>query len=627
MYHKLYFFKKVAMQKSEQKRKSFSKSMDGYVSLADLPNRKEMNKNVEMLSCVDGKFQIFEKIILKFESAEKHLLSLLKEQKEISFLSINKLLKAFCEYNEAVASLKRFDDDVFIVSVLKKTNSLYKPVFSDCVLSMKERVKEKLADNGTYEKLQQHYDWQGDFVDPEDEESFEWLVQNQKPFFILEGDDVPSFYDLSYEDTVYHRVYDKSGQFYMPIYSNEMYQAYFDIIKEKTADLKKDKKFNWDNVKSNEFKFDEFFENIFSSALKLRRSFLKDDKYVSDFKEERLLKKEVLSATQKLLQEFTKDEKKELGRLWDRFSLSVDMNKLEEIDFNWTMIKRSYSLSSTQESAYTCYIERMLYNEIFVPFLAKKNIPVDLAEFLNVMQKVLYLEKRCLKKFLKCILKNSFLELVPFLSLSLIKTGIYQMQKKLNFELEELQKNLLILHIATVKKSTNLGLKADKIQPTVTKDNINRFDEKGRTVLFKAVADEDVDFVKELIFLNIDVMQADFKGQTALMMAAQKGNKEIFDLILSKTSDVFLTDEKKKTLLHFAIHGKNLDVLQKVLTLGINVNQPDNLGNTALHEAVQKDNSAGFRLLLENGADPYLTNNKGRSVIRLIKSDRSHVVL
>ena len=65
-----------------------------------------------------------------------------------------------------------------------------------------------------------------------------------------------------------------------------------------------------------------------------------------------------------------------------------------------------------------------------------------------------------------------------------------------------------------------------------------------------------------------------------------------------------------------AVKNGNIIAVKKILETGMDVNQQDaELGNTALIHAVVNDKYDMVKLLLLNGADPEIRNNRGRNAI------------
>jgi RNA polymerase sigma-70 factor (ECF subfamily) len=70
-----------------------------------------------------------------------------------------------------------------------------------------------------------------------------------------------------------------------------------------------------------------------------------------------------------------------------------------------------------------------------------------------------------------------------------------------------------------------------------------------------------------------------------------------------------------------------LEIMEQMLIDGINVNEKDASGRTLLHWAVENCHEDAVRLLLQNGADPGLADNSGKTPSQLAKQRKNRAVL
>lgn len=149
-----------------------------------------------------------------------------------------------------------------------------------------------------------------------------------------------------------------------------------------------------------------------------------------------------------------------------------------------------------------------------------------------------------------------------------------------------------------------------------TNININVLDDEGYTPLHRAVYNEDVNTVLELLkYTNINVdSKLDMKvnvngwylgGATPLILSSFLGNDKIVNILIENNADVKAKDSIDGGMsIHLASANGRNDVIASLLkkdpTL---INLKDDKGNTPLHWAAMKDKTETIKLLIANGAD------------------------
>lgn len=146
--------------------------------------------------------------------------------------------------------------------------------------------------------------------------------------------------------------------------------------------------------------------------------------------------------------------------------------------------------------------------------------------------------------------------------------------------------------------------------------NINASDMEGYTSLHRAIVNNDLNTVMELLKNeNIDVnsklgieVSIDgwyLGGATPLILASYLGYTDIVNALIEKDVDIKAKDDVDGCMaIHLAAaNGKN-EVIEILLDVDAsNINDVDNKGNTPLHWASMKDRADTVSLLIENGAD------------------------
>lgn len=122
----------------------------------------------------------------------------------------------------------------------------------------------------------------------------------------------------------------------------------------------------------------------------------------------------------------------------------------------------------------------------------------------------------------------------------------------------------------------------------------------------------DIDMVRQMIG-NVDVNQQGGYG-VPLIEASRKGHLEIVKLLIQHGANVNVV-EGMYTPLHVASVYGNLEIVKELLNnergVEININWKDNLGITALHEASVRCHFDIIKYLIKNGADiNFLDNNR-----------------
>lgn len=162
------------------------------------------------------------------------------------------------------------------------------------------------------------------------------------------------------------------------------------------------------------------------------------------------------------------------------------------------------------------------------------------------------------------------------------------------------------------KNSQNVS----SILASSTNININVLDTNGYTPIHRAIYNNDLNTVNELLKntnLNIN-SKLDGRvsidgwylgGATPLILASYLGYTNIAETLLNNNADIKARDDVDGSMaIHMAAANGNNDVIKILLSKDATIiNETDNKGNTALHWASMKDKPETIKLLVENGAD------------------------
>jgi len=172
-------------------------------------------------------------------------------------------------------------------------------------------------------------------------------------------------------------------------------------------------------------------------------------------------------------------------------------------------------------------------------------------------------------------------------------------------------------------------------------------DKSLRSAAFRGQVDE----VRKLVELKVDVRAPDGHGNTALHWAAFRGHTETVKALMKFGAHAHAQDKDGHTALHWATtmghtetvkallqmhdaatilpqftqdkskslrnaaYGDQLDEVRKLVELKVDVSAPDGFGYTALHWATFRGLTEMVKALLELGADVHARDNGGRTAL------------
>lgn len=143
--------------------------------------------------------------------------------------------------------------------------------------------------------------------------------------------------------------------------------------------------------------------------------------------------------------------------------------------------------------------------------------------------------------------------------------------------------------------------------------------------LFRAIAQEDNETVKQSVVSGFDIGTQDSRGQTVLHVAVEHGNFEIVKFLLEKGAKVNAKTKLKQTPMLMLEDNLNeistIEILGSLIAKGVNVNVQDQEKQTLLMMACEDDNLEITRILLQAGANPNLKDEDGETAIQKTDSE------
>lgn len=135
--------------------------------------------------------------------------------------------------------------------------------------------------------------------------------------------------------------------------------------------------------------------------------------------------------------------------------------------------------------------------------------------------------------------------------------------------------------------------------------------------LLNAVYASNLDEVKHLIELGINVNVQDSGGWAPLHEASCEGHFKICKLLLEYSANANIKDKDGKTPLYMAAGAGHTEICKLLVKNGANVNAKNRYDSTPLHRAIYNDNIDTAKYLLSIGADATIKNCNGNTALNL----------
>ncbi len=152
----------------------------------------------------------------------------------------------------------------------------------------------------------------------------------------------------------------------------------------------------------------------------------------------------------------------------------------------------------------------------------------------------------------------------------------------------------------------------------------NACDAQGRPALSLAAACGSLAATRLLLAAGADVNATSRSGESPLYLAAAGGHEELFCLLMEAGADVHVHKTNRANLYHAAATGGSPAILAALLQAGLpGLNERRHHGDTPLIIALRRDHVEQVRLMLEQGANPFLRDYHRKRMTELARSRRA----
>ncbi len=138
-----------------------------------------------------------------------------------------------------------------------------------------------------------------------------------------------------------------------------------------------------------------------------------------------------------------------------------------------------------------------------------------------------------------------------------------------------------------------------------------------------AVADEDLEKVRDLIAAGEDVNHADEDGSTPLFAAVRSGNLEMVRLLIDFGAKVNVLNEEKETALMRLDEDSPVELVELLIRSGAKVNLVADNGDTALIRAAKGAQPEVLKALIDAGAELDVRNKEGVTALMNAADDEN----
>lgn len=149
----------------------------------------------------------------------------------------------------------------------------------------------------------------------------------------------------------------------------------------------------------------------------------------------------------------------------------------------------------------------------------------------------------------------------------------------------------------------------------------------GSTALFVAVRNGNTEIVRRLILFGANADHRNENGENVLFRIDDDTPPELIKLMLEIRADVNATNRSGRTPLLRAAEDLDADVVKLLLEAGADIRAKDDNGWTALMHAAFDDDLEKVRMLVEAGSDIHLRDKEGENVLDQVADEKVEAYL
>ena len=149
----------------------------------------------------------------------------------------------------------------------------------------------------------------------------------------------------------------------------------------------------------------------------------------------------------------------------------------------------------------------------------------------------------------------------------------------------------------------------------------------GSTALFIAVRSGNTEIVRRLILFGANADHRNENGENVLFRVDDDTPAELIKLLLENRADVNAANRTGRTPLLRAVEDLEADIVKLMLEAGADVRAKDENGWTALMHAAFDDDLEKVRMLVEAGSDIHLRDKEGENVLDQVADEKVEAYL
>lgn len=179
-----------------------------------------------------------------------------------------------------------------------------------------------------------------------------------------------------------------------------------------------------------------------------------------------------------------------------------------------------------------------------------------------------------------------------------------------------------VLHVATMSR-----VEIDILQFLVANGaNVNERNKQGISPVSLAIENNLPSHVQFYSENGVDIYAQDMERKSPLVRALRHKSPDVLRVLVTKRN-IFSTDSAGNTPLHTALLiNTPIEYTKYIIAVGADVNALNKNGDSALFLAAQRNKAAEGSLLIEKGADIFVTNRQNNSPLRIALADGSPIM-